>query len=922
MAGIACSLFPSHLYEEWIKPPFEEGRLQFAYAFFQNQETLKQAPSLVDRVIHLIAGALLMIPIVNWVVYYALHYFNMTIGGRFLEAVQSGNGALVGFYLDLGIDLNLYGNNLLYESESEEIVRALLAHGVSPHLRSTTGETFPESLITRRNEDFLRRLIAEGLIDFDPFLTEELFLKAKYSENTPLLKLLIEKGYEGKQEDFEGLALSVPSTNPLVEVAFNHDILGIQRLAREKSFQEFCLDYVALKTTFPKIQTDWMWDVLFRISPQHLRQFKDIGEAPEVTQPPPVSIDLSTMINLFDRINFTDPSAPHYMSESSRKETFDSVTLIRSPAYLREGLVNIREKITGSKQDETGADAQEMRDHRVYLEWVIYYLQLDEPSYSAAPLDPLKASVLIDLGKAGQVCSGRYKELFYECRCRLSKEEIKALSFEEQVMVHLGTIRSFIIYQIVHEQAKGCTHARDNLLFHLKERRGIPGDKPKKVFAPEYGGIEFTTQTAAENAFDPLYTPARMIGHIVELLSSSGQKALDFNNLTMTFMNERFAPRLQEQKLVNMRGNLAPFMKERMQYDALEELFQAQDPEFELQRPGVSVADFFIRLNEDPLLAPFGEFFTFPEAPLFQEAFSAQIREKKERFHAFMKLFAEDPASYERLQHEKESAFQAFDEAQKCFEERLEKGGKLATYQHLKKNADYGTLSTSERESYRILQESYASSDYQRLKDQADASLGAFGELCMEIRRKIQAPSEGQVQSAKRLLGISEGLPFQGLQVYSSMQREITSLESGSVSAALLKQAFIDQAERWGSKKNLLFAELRNRPAFLYLYQQLGFPEMPPGLDLQGISSPTVKKYLAACFAELIFTVSPHPVEKYFKEYEEGVFTHLVRPLHPETQGPALPERIHPIAVGMLLRELGYLDWRSHDSFRYSFMNF
>ena len=584
MYANSCCPLPSYVYEEWILPPYEEATLQFSYAFFQSQTPGVSSPSLKERSVCLAKGVLLMIPIVNWVVYVVLQYFSATIGGCFREAVVRGEDTRVAFYIDLGLDPSQLQDELLFQTQSEAVLRMLLKAGANPMAKcSTADQNFIERLVAQGKEEFLEKLVDEELIDSNLFLTQEAFLEAKLRNNTVFLTFLIERGYVGCDEDFKGLDLQIKGANELVTATFHRNSSTIDHLAKTLTFQEFCEAYKELRADYPHLYTGWIWNSLFQIPQKHFTSFKEMGKAKEVVQKPPVEASLTTLTKLFDRINFDDPNAPHYMSPKARRETLDKHKHVRSVKYLKQGLINICEKITGSKEDETGASLAEMGDHRRYLDWVIYYLQQNNPH---GPLDSVKASVLIDLGKQGLVCSGRWKELFYECRCRLSGEKVPELTFEQQVMTHLGDLRSFIIYQLVHEQAHGCAHARDNLIFYLKALRGIPGDAPCAAFNRE--GIMFGTPVEAAQAFDLHYSPARQIAHMGELVRTPRKKGTeqakdqDFPNRVYDYMGEQFAPQLQDQTLNKMREALIKVDKDNKLKSGVEanSFFQKFDKEF------------------------------------------------------------------------------------------------------------------------------------------------------------------------------------------------------------------------------------------------------------------------------------------------------------------------------------------------------
>ena len=145
---------------------------------------------------------------------------------------------------------------------------------------------------------------------------------------------------------------------------------------------------------------------------------------------------------------------------------------------------------------------------------------------------------------------------------------------------------------------------------------------------------------------------------------------------------------------------------------------------------------------------------------------------------------------------------------------------------------------------------------------------------------------------------------------------EISAWKSGDVSATQLKKVLSEHVEWLVVKRDLTLGEFLSSPAIQTLHRHLDVSDLDDHLL---ISHPDVKRRIINYFAEMVLTITPKPVSKYFDYYQNTFFAGLVRPSDPKKGGFLLPEGVHPLAMGMLLRNLGYLRWRDENYFENSF---
>ena len=455
---------------------------------------------------------------------------------------------------------------------------------------------------------------------------------------------------------------AMPKINPLEVMLFIHSQEGVKRVMRQSSFEQFSQMLTHVVTEYPRINIEWFWADLLEIPPSHYANYATVKGGADELPDLPYRVPIDTLLPFFDRINFNHSDEPHYKDEKARKDQ----GVAYSPAAIRDGVGSIIRRINHNLPDavaphDASARALYYADHRKHLEAVAYYMQLkwddkgnpipdsDRPGeflredpHAREPLHSTKAAVLIDLGRTGKMCSGRWKDIMYQCRCRLSGEGEKNISFVDQMRTLWGNQREMLMERMHHQD----THTRDNVMYHLKEARGIPGDKPVRI--DNYGQYSSPgDRVRVVQAFDALgYHPRDVMEAMIEHMRQNNDEGNDFRELMLSWMSDNLAqvanlPCPAQHNLNHMRtmARVRTYEAQRLPYTTIDAFMQQYDPDYEAATHSFSgIEAFFAQIMRDPLLTPFWTKIKLPRAAVLQSALDVPLLQAQQQYDAFMRL--------------------------------------------------------------------------------------------------------------------------------------------------------------------------------------------------------------------------------------------------------------------------------------------
>jgi len=316
-------------------------------------------------------------------------------------------------------------------------------------------------------------------------------------------------------------------------IAYCHDVEGLQRLARDHGFQVIYDRFKELKSEFPKMETHWFWNALFTIPSTHFEQYRGIQADLEVP-PPPKIYNMRELREFFDKINFSE------VSETACTDTLGGLKTVRSKEDLRGGVGKVVEGIrSGHNMYAISTEAKAL--YVKQLNWILYYLEKDlgESEY----LSESAGNIFVEMLKECLVCHSRWNDVFDVTRKRLGNIELSFNGFEQQLQTSLGQARGNIVERLTAARSSN-THIKDNLIHFLRGSRALP---QQPVYGRLHGGgdANYDTSSAAHNAFDNLYTPGTIIEALFEFLG--GDK--DFYELMLDTFGTRIAPQWYGQNL-------------------------------------------------------------------------------------------------------------------------------------------------------------------------------------------------------------------------------------------------------------------------------------------------------------------------------------------------------------------------------------
>lgn len=422
----------------------------------------------------------------------------------------------------------------LEQNSMEEVLQAyeeLKAH--FPRLKPSwaweylAGDCFDKG----RYEDFLKLVNQDLYQPTDAFYNARKPVAAVVYDNGSAegCKALMKAGYR-----YGPLLKKYPGEELLdfENIAFCHDVEGLQRLAKEHGFQVIYDRFKELKSESPKMNTQWFWNALFTIPSTHFEQYRVIQADLEIPLPPQ-SYNMTKLKELFDKIDFSE------ISEADCTDTLGGVKTVRSREGLRAGANKIVEGIrSGYNVYAISAEAKAI--YVSQLNWILYYLEKDLGENRC--LSKSAGKILVEMLKDCLVCHSRWNDVFDVTRKRLGNIEISFNGFEQQLQASLGQVRGNIIERLTAANNSD-THVKDNLIHFLRDSRALPQQPVHGRLVSGY--YAYNTSSSAHDAFDREYTPGDVIEALFEF--SGGNK--DFYELMLDTFGTRIAPQWHEQDL-------------------------------------------------------------------------------------------------------------------------------------------------------------------------------------------------------------------------------------------------------------------------------------------------------------------------------------------------------------------------------------
>ncbi|MCB1107369.1 MAG: hypothetical protein KDK76_04655 [Chlamydiia bacterium] len=255
MPSVHCGPLPSSIYDNYFKPSIDEARNQLYHAWIPDSS----GASLGDRLLHLIEGTILLLPLVNVIAFRIFEHFGMTIAQDFENSVRRGEVEKVRRYLDNGADANgsdVHGTPLIDLASSRDMIDLLLSRGARIDRQ---GPVFLGTLIRNGHDEFARQIVQEERVNINSYLTSDVFRGSLDHEG--YRTFLLQMGYRASIEERQGRTYTLKTALPLERMIMTGDVDQIKALGqRAESITQLERDLETLRGELPRLYTSWIWD--------------------------------------------------------------------------------------------------------------------------------------------------------------------------------------------------------------------------------------------------------------------------------------------------------------------------------------------------------------------------------------------------------------------------------------------------------------------------------------------------------------------------------------------------------------------------------------------------------------------------------------------------------------------------------------
>lgn len=258
---------------------------------------------------------------------------------------------------------------------------------------------------------------------------------------------------------------------------------------------------------------EWIRDGLYKVDPLHLV----LKSTSDVVPNAPAGVYVPTLLHMFDKINFTNPTAPGYRNPG---KLFDDGNIPVTQEALFQSLEDLikhirdRDPHLGTPNAGTPHLAIYYDDLEKILKNVVFLLQNPE-----IDLDK-KASILIDLAVAGKHCGGRWKSEALACYEILSKPP-EDMTLIGKIGGLLQNYRLGVLETIARNQpgvggailnGAWAPHIQNHYLRMIGQEMALPGWQTTHE-DPVYG-LHHVNKIMAKDRFLSHYTPRTIVQRI------------------------------------------------------------------------------------------------------------------------------------------------------------------------------------------------------------------------------------------------------------------------------------------------------------------------------------------------------------------------------------------------------------------------
>lgn len=402
------------------------------------------------------------------------------------KAVKHGDQSLALRLIEAGADVS-------YKSKKEqvpfitasrlgmrELVEAMLKKGVDATLRDGAGN------------GALHAACSGGQLDLVSFFRDKLDFAAKNNQGMTPFEL-----FEAPQRK-----LFLRESLPLEKEFLLQDL----HFRAQATYQQFVLHIQRLKEKYPKSSFDAFELSYLVIEKSHYKKGVQNITIPE----PSRQIDLNSLLELFEKINFESPDAPNFQDPEALRVDTQITTTAHFRALLTEFIQKVEGEVvfTGTPSRGTESLKEFYRTIRDALKNCLIAVQ--EKSESDA--------LVIAIIRAAPNCAGRYFSEAMKQYNTICKRKLP--TFEEEVYLQLADLRSILSINCVPKDETHNVNAHNYFVQKLGEKYGIPGYQQFARYSDPFGASRIDLKEA-EKQFCALYNAHAIVEWLEPLVKAT-----------------------------------------------------------------------------------------------------------------------------------------------------------------------------------------------------------------------------------------------------------------------------------------------------------------------------------------------------------------------------------------------------------------
>ena len=294
-----------------------------------------------------------------------------------------------------------------------------------------------------------------------------------------------------------------PDANPLFIPFLLQDESISKAIATRLGEDRFLACLNDLEKTYPHSNLDVLFFSPFTINREHLKKGIEQDNIPPI----PRSVDLHTLINFFDEINFSNPKAPNYYDPEKLRDDTHTVNPQELKIILEHFINLICNRTTFQGTPAEGSRA--LQEFYTVIESAVKHVIQKLSSLENTPENAhLKAITICEYLRVGNNCAGKFYRIAISQYNKICRGIV--LTFTDKIYQSLASDREICLSQaaITNYHQRHSVNNYNYVLRNLGTKLGIPGSQAMKQYTDPYGRVDDLNEV--ERKFFQIYV-ARQI---------------------------------------------------------------------------------------------------------------------------------------------------------------------------------------------------------------------------------------------------------------------------------------------------------------------------------------------------------------------------------------------------------------------------